>query len=227
MVDRLRNGTPELVVMLTYNDLTVENAEEVFEQCRHSKARCWGFKEYPLSLVRMKSLCSRMKACGKTTFLEVVAYTEAEGLAGARVAVDCGFDVLMGTKFHDSINDFCKNHGIRYMPFVGEVNGRPSVLGGSEEEMIKEAEKCIGKGACGIDLLGYRYTGDALALNRAVVSNLEAPVCLAGSIDSFHRLDEVKDASPCYFTIGSAFFDNKFGGSIVEQIDKVCTYMAQ
>ena len=28
---------PELIVMLTYNDVTVSNAYEVFEQCRNTK----------------------------------------------------------------------------------------------------------------------------------------------------------------------------------------------
>ncbi|MBQ0021880.1 MAG: class I SAM-dependent methyltransferase [Prevotellaceae bacterium] len=216
---------PELVVMLTHNDFTVMNAAEIFEECKDSKAKFWGFKEHPLPLEDMKRLYSRMKECGKTTFLEVVAYTEEEGLAGAKVAVECGCDVLMGTIFHDSINDYCKEHNMRYMPFVGKITGRPSVLEGSIEEMIDEARRYVEKGAYGIDLLGYRFTGDAVALNAALVKNVPAPVCLAGSVDSFQRLSEVKEASPWTFTIGSAFFDNKFGGSFKEQIDKVCDYM--
>jgi hypothetical protein len=39
------------------------------------------------------------------------------------------------------------------------------------------------------------------------------------------RLDEVKDTSPWAFTIGSAFFDKKFGENFREQIDAVCDYM--
>ena len=97
---------PELIVMLTHNDFTVSNAEEIFEQCKDSKARYWGFKDHPLPLEKMKRLFARMKACGKTTVLEVVAYTEEEGLEGARMAVECGCDILMGTVFHDTINDF-------------------------------------------------------------------------------------------------------------------------
>ena len=46
--------------------------------------------------------------------------------------------------------------------------------------------------------------------------------------DSMERwLDEVKEAAPWSFTIGSAFFDNRFGGSFADQIDKVCDYMLQ
>ena len=53
---------PELIVMLTHNDFTVSNAEEIFEQCKDSKARYWGFKDHPLPLEKMKRLFARMKA---------------------------------------------------------------------------------------------------------------------------------------------------------------------
>jgi len=218
---------PELIVMLTWHDYTVENAAQVFEQCKNSKAKFWGFKEHPLPLDQMKALYAHMKECGKTTFLEVVAYSEQEGLEGARIAAACGCDVLMGTKFFDSINDYCHEHGIKYMPFVGKVTGRPSVLEGTIEGMIAEARSYIERGAYGIDLLGYRFTGDAVALNEAVVAGTGAPVCLAGSIDSYERLDQVRNAAPWAFTIGGAFFENKFGGSFVEQVNKVCDYMSQ
>ena len=218
-------NTPELIEMLTHNDWTVENAYEVFDSCKNSKAQFWGFKEKPLPLDQMKKLYTYMKECGKTTFLEVVEYTEKECMEGAKMAVECGCDILMGTIFFDSVNEFCKAHKIKYMPFVGKVIDRPSILEGSIEDMIKEANEYLKKGVYGFDLLEYRFTGDAIALNKAFVSAVDAPVCLAGSIDSFQRLDEVKDASPWTFTIGSAFFENKFDGTFNEQINKVCDYM--
>lgn len=213
--------------MLTWHDYTVENAGEIFDQCRHSKARYWGFKEHPLPLEQMKQIYDRMHQCGKTTVLEVVAYTEEEGLHGARTACDCGCDILMGTRYFDSINDYCRDHGIRYMPFVGDVDGRPSVLKGDIESMIAEAKCYLDKGVYGIDLLGYRFTGDAVLLNETVVAALDSPVCLAGSIDSFARLDEVRRASPWAFTIGGAFFEKKFGDTFAAQIDTVCDYISR
>ena len=216
---------PELIVMLTHNDCTVENAKQIFEECKNSKAQFWGFKEKPLPLDQMKELYTYMKQCGKTTFLEVVEYTETECLKGAKMAVECGCDILMGTIFFDSINEFCKKHNLKYMPFVGEITGRPSILEGSIEDMIDEANSYIEKGAYGIDLLGYRYTGDATKLNKMFVSHVNAPVCIAGSINSYQRLDELKDAAPWTFTIGGAFFENKFDGTFSEQINKVCDYM--
>lgn len=215
----------ELIVMLTYDDLTVKNAAEIFEECKDTPASIWGFKEQPLPLPDMQALFARMKECGKTTALEVVAYDEPACIAGAETAVRCGVDILMGTCFYDSVAKICKENGLRYTPFVGTVSGRPSVLEGNAEDMLAEAKFALSHGADGIDLLGYRYTGDAAALNRRIVSGLDAPVCIAGSVDSFARLDEVLRTAPDSFTIGSALFDNCFGGSIREQIERICEYI--
>lgn len=218
---------PELIVMLTWHDYTVENALQVFEECKDSMACCWGMKEHSLPVEQMKELYARMRACGKTTFLEVVAYTEEEGLIGARMAAECGCDILMGTKYADSINQYCQEHGLKYMPFVGEIVNRPSVLTGDIDELVREAKECIAHGVYGINLLGYRYIGDIDALYHAFMREIEVPVCLAGSINSYDRLDEIKTLAPSLFTIGSAFFEHKFGQSISEQIDNVCRYMQE
>ena len=217
--------SPELIVMLTHNDLTVTDAYSVFDQCKSSKAKFWGFKEEPLPLAQMQALFGYMKQCGKTTFLEVVAYSEKECLEGARKAVACNCDFLMGTTFFDSVNDFCKSNHLKYMPFVGKITGRPSVLEGTLEDMVKEAEEYIAKGAYGIDLLGYRYTGDPVQLNKEFVAKIKAPVCIAGSVNSYERLNEIKTTAPWAFTIGGAFFENKFDGSFKEQVDKVYEYI--
>lgn len=214
-----------LIVMLTHNDITVNNAYEIFEKCKDSKAKFWGFKEQNLSINKMKELYKYMKQCGKTTFLEVVEYTEKEGLDGAKMALECGCDVLMGTIYYDSINEFCKSNNLKYMPFVGKVEDRPSILKGDIAEMINEANKYVEKGVYGIDLLGYRYVGNSIELNEKIVLNVDAPVCIAGSISNYERLDELKVIKPWAFTIGSAFFENKFGNDFCEQINNVCDYI--
>ncbi len=216
---------PILTVMLTYNDLTVKNACDIFEKCKNSSAEFWGFKEIPLAKAEMKKLFGIMKSCGKKTILEVVCYDEENSLAGAKLAAECKCDYLMGTVFFDSVNDFCKERNLKYLPFVGKVSERPSVLNGNIDEMIAEAKEYIKKGAYGIDLLGYRYTGNAVELIERFVNELDAPVCVAGGVDTFDKLDKIKRISPWSFTIGSAFFDKKFGEDITEQINMVCNYM--
>ena len=221
------SNKPELVVMLTYDDLTVSDAYSIFECCKNTQAKNWGIKEKGLPLPEMKDLFEYMKSYGKTTALEVVAYTPDEGLAGAELAAECGTDLLMGTVFTDRICEFCKAHKIKYMPFVGKVSQRPSILEGTAQSMITEAISYLKKGADGIDLLGYRYTGDAFALNKAFVSAVKAPVCIAGSVNNFDRLQEIKQIAPWSFTIGSGFFDNAFGNSFEEQINTVCNIIKE
>lgn len=214
-----------LVVMLTHNDKTVNNAYDIFEQCKNSKAKFFGFKEKPLPLLEMKELYKCMKKCDKKTVLEVVSYTESEGIEGAKIAVECEVDILMGTKYFDSIHDICKKNNIKYMPFVGEVVGRPSVLTGTVDSMIDEANRLVEKGVYGFDLLGYRFEGNASELNKQFVSKVGVPVCVAGSVNSYKRLDELKDVMPWAFTIGGAFFENKFGDDFCQQINNVCEYV--
>ena len=216
---------PRLVVMLTYHDFTVKNAREVFEACRESGAQYWGMKEEPLPLDEMKALYASMKALGKTTVLEVVAYTEEACMAGARTAAACGCDILMGTTFSDRVSEFCRENQIRYMPFVGEVAGRPSVLKGTVDGLIREAKGYLEKGVFGFDLLAYRFQGDPSELIRRFVTEVPAPVCIAGSVDRDARLDELRTVRPWGFTIGGAFFDHRFGSSFPGQIDRVISYL--
>ena len=75
---------PELVVMLTCNDQTVENAIGLFDQLKDTPIIYWGFKDAGLPSDKMKQLVADMKAAGKTTNLEVVSLSEKEGMEAAR-----------------------------------------------------------------------------------------------------------------------------------------------
>ncbi|WP_418128622.1 hypothetical protein RAL98_08780 [Staphylococcus sp. HKU1] len=55
-------------------------------------------------------------------------------------------------------------------------------------------------------------------------TEVSGPICIAGSIGSYEQLDLIKSHAPWSFTIGSAFFDNKFDGTFLEQINKVYDY---
>ena len=201
---------PELIVMLTYNDKTVKNALELFDEMKDTPVTHWGFKDVGRSPDEMKEVVENMNAAGKTTYLEVVSLTEEEGLAGTKLAVECGFDVLMGTVFFDSINDYLKDKPVKYYPFPGHVHGHPSILDGTAEEIVQHARSIEAKGVDGMDLLTYRYTGDASALLAEVVKATNVPIVSAGSIDSYDRIAEVRDAGAWGFTIGTAFFEKKF-----------------
>ena len=201
---------PELIVMLTYNDKTVENALELFNEMKDTPVIHWGFKDVGLPPQKMKEVVDSMNAAGKTTYLEVVSLTEEEGLTGAKLAVECGFDILMGTVFFDTINDYLKDKPVKYYPFPGHVHSHPSILDGTIEEIVQHTRSMKAKGVDGMDLLTYRYTGDAPALLTEVVKSASVPVVSAGSIDCYDRIAEVRDTGAWGFTIGTAFFEKKF-----------------
>ena len=218
---------PELIVMLTYNDETVKNGVELFTSMRRSPVTHWGFKDVGLPVDEMKRLVGLMKDAGKTTYLEVVSLSEEEGLRGAAIAVEAGFDILMGTVYFDSIRDYLQGKTTRYYPFPGHVFDHPSILDGSIEEIANHARWLEAQGAAGLDLLTYRYVGDAPELLRQVVRATRVPLVSAGSIASFPRIAEVWDAGAWGFTIGSAFFDQKFvpGGTFQENVMAVWEWL--
>ncbi len=200
----------ELIVMLTYNDVTVENAKEVFDSCKDLPVSYWGFKNIGLPLPQMKELVSMMKSEGKTTFLEVVTLDEAACLQGAETALSCGFDYLLGTVFFPSVNTYTREHGIRYLPFCGNISGHPSILSGSIQEIVDDALRLQSEGVQGLDLLAYRHKEDPENLIREIVAGINIPVVVAGSISSFERIHIVQDLNPWTFTIGTALFEKKF-----------------
>jgi hypothetical protein len=218
---------PEFILMLTHNDTTVKEALNIFQECRDAPVMHWGFKDVGLSPDEMRTLVREMKAAGKTTYLEVVSLSEEEGLRGARIAVEAGFDVLMGTVFFDSILEYLKGKPIRYYPFPGHMYRQPSSRDGTMEEIVNHARFLESKGVQGMDLLSYRYVGDAPQLLREVVKAASVPVVSAGSIESYKRLAEVWQAGAWGFTIGSALFDKKFvpEGSFLDNTLAVCNWL--
>lgn len=214
--------------MLTYNDTTVVDALQIFRECKDTPVNHLGFKDVGLPPEEIKELVREMKEAGKTTYLEVVSLTEEEGLRGARIAVEAGFDVLMGTVFFDSIMDFLKDQQIKYYPFPGHIFGHPSIMDGTIEEVVEHARFLESQGVPGLDLLAYRFIGDAPRLLTEVAKATKVPIVSAGSIDFTHRMAEVWKAGAWGFTIGSALFDKKFApeGSFRENVIAVCDWSA-
>lgn len=218
---------PELIVMLTHQDETVPNALELFDRTKDYPITHWGFKDVGLPPKEMQSVAAAMKAAGKTTLLEVVSLSEEDGLRGARLAVDSGFDILMGTVFYPSIGKYLKDKPIQYYPFPGHVHGHPSILDGTIDDIVAHACELESYGVHGLDLLTYRYTGNAPLLLSQVVQATHIPVVSAGSIASFERISEVWDAGAWGFTIGSAFFEKMFvpDGSFEQNLLAVCDWL--
>ena len=222
---------PEIIIMLTHHDKTHPECEDIFNACKDLPVQHWGFKNVDQSMGVMKSCAAAMKAAGKTTYLEVVTYDEESCLAGAQTAIDCGFDCLCGTIYYESVHKKLADAGVEYLPFVGKVHGSPSVLEGTNEEIIAEAKALKEKGIGGFDILAYRHVVDGEALAKdfcAALNPAETKICIAGSISSYERIDKMFEIGPWGFTMGTALFDKKFvEGSFRANLEAVVDYMAK
>ena len=202
---------PKLILMFTLNDLTVPDAIDYFEQVKDLPVDYFGYKEMGLEPDKMRLLNDKIHKAGFKSFLEVVEYEEEQILGPAAMAVDMGFDYLMGTVYYPSIWNIIKGK-IKYFPFCGKIYDRPSILDGTIEEIAADARRIEAEGAEGFDLLAYRYIEPTKVndLVKAVKSAVSVPVVSAGSINSFARLDETINQGIWGFTIGGAFFEKKF-----------------
>jgi hypothetical protein len=223
---RRKSMKPRLIIMLTHHDKTVSNAIEVFNECKDLPVKCWGFKDVGLKNDKMKELVSLMKSAGKETFLEVVSYTEDECMAGAKIAVEYGFDYLMGTIFYEKVYSYLSSKNIKYLPFCGKVSSSPSILEGTIDEIILHAGELLGKGLYGIDLLAFRHL-EGKKLAKDYCGRINEPVVIAGSINSKSLLDFMTQINPWGFTMGSALFENIFvkNGNFKENLVEVLNYL--
>lgn len=219
---------PQLIVMLTQNDITVENSLEVFDSCKDLPVEFWGFKNVGISPSDTRDLLDAMKKHNKVTFLEVVTYTEESCLENAKMAVEYGFDYLTGTRYFPSVAEYLKDKPIRYYPFVGDVGGSPVTLKGSKQDILGDCKRLEQDGVDGLDLVAYRYVdGDPVELAKAVVAAATTEVIIAGSISSEERIRIINEINPFAFTMGSALFERLFvsDGDFRSNLERVIDLM--
>ncbi|MCL2721494.1 MAG: hypothetical protein FWD47_09175 [Treponema sp.] len=216
-----------IIVMLTHNDITVKNAYDIFMSSYDLNVHNWGFKNTGINKEDMFKLVKVMKEKGKKIFLEVLAYDESSCLEIVKTAAECGINEVMGTLYFPSVHKFLNNNKIPYKPFVGKVNAIPSVLEGSYDEIIADAKKLLEKGVTGFDLLAFRHKEDREKLARQFCREINAQICITGSISSFKQIDVLLDITPWGFTIGSALFERKFTpiGGFKENLQSILDYI--
>jgi len=216
----------DFIFMLTRNDMTVEDCLEVFEEIKDTGIKHMGFKDIGVPTQTLKELCSRMKAAGMTTYLEVVSTSDEACLASARAAVEIGIERLLGGTAVARITELVQGTGVRYYPFPGLPTGHPTKLGGTPELVERQCREFKAMGCAGVDLLAYRATeADPLELTRACRRGFEdGYIICAGSVDSAERIKALADAGADAFTIGTAVFNQSYSprkGSILSQIADV------
>jgi hypothetical protein len=208
------------ILMLTRDDRTVPDARTAYEQVRETGLTYVGFKDLGLPFAEMSALAAAIHADDRQVMLEVVSTNREDELRSVRSAIEIGADYLLGGRHVSDALPLLEGTGIRYFPFCGTPVGHPTRLQGTIEETVADACRLARlPGIHGLDLLGYRFAGDAAELTRRVVKAAGIPVIAAGSIDRRERVRAVCDAQVWGFTIGTALFEGRFGGSrLAEQI---------
>ena len=217
----------DLIVMLTWHDVTVPDAKEVFLACKDAPAKHWGFKLEGTTPESMAELIRCMKENDKTVYIEVLDMKEEVCLDAAKRCAAAGVDHLLGTVYYESVAKVCAEAGMKYSPFTALAPD--SRLRGDIPSVVEKAKADTARNPSGITISAFRYVdGDPVELLKALDGAMEKPYRIAGSVNSFERIDFLKTLQNLTaFTIGGAFFEGQFGGTFAQQITKVCDYLRQ
>jgi 4-hydroxythreonine-4-phosphate dehydrogenase len=203
---------PKFVFMLTRNDRTLTDAHTRLDAAIAAGVRNIGFKDVGLSAPALQELTTAIRSCGARVYLEVVSLDATSELASARAAVSLQVDCLLGGTRPKVVLPVIRGSGIGYFPFPGSIVGHPSRLLGSVEDIVASAKMLAETdGVDGLDLLAYRFRGDAPTLIAQVCRHVAPkPVIVAGSIDRDERLGAVVRGGAAAFTVGTAALDGAF-----------------
>lgn len=120
-------------------------------------------------------------------------------------------DYLLGGTNAIDVLPLLNGTGIQYFPFPGRITGHPSVLEGTQEEIVASAIRLAQhEGVAGLDLLAYRSKLDVPSLMAAVCAAVAKPVIVAGSVDSPAQIDAIRSSGAAGFTVGTSALDGKF-----------------
>ena len=198
------------IFMATHQDRTTPNARALIDEALSLGVRNIGFKDIGLPPAELSELARAIRAGGGRVFFELVSLDPESEIRSARAAADFGVDWLLGGVSASEVAPIARENGMAYAPFPGTVRGHPSVLEGPVDEIVASAEAlCALEGVRGLDLLAYRHS-DPIALMNAVVSAVDLPVIVAGSIDGPARVSAVLASGAAGFTVGSSAITGAF-----------------
>lgn len=215
----------ELITMLTWHDVTVPNAKEIFLSAKDAKGKNWGFKIEGTTPESMLDLATTMKNCGKRVYIEVLAVDEESCIKAAKQCVEAGVNHMLGTIYYDSVAKILSDANIAYSPWIG-LNDETR-LAGSIESITQKAIENESLNVDGCALSAFRYIdGDPNELLEYLAPKLNKPFYICGSVNTFDRMEFLKHIPNLKaFTIGGAFFEKKFGENHAEQINKICEFL--
>ena len=212
----------DFIMMLTRNDRTVEDADEVVESIIDWGMTHIGFKDIGVPPAVMRSVVRKIRAAGAVSYLEVVSTTAEAVVASLSAGRELGVDRILGGTDIQAAKGILKDLS-GYHPFPGLPIGHPTKLGGSSRLIADHCRAARAAGCGGVDLLAYRATDtDPMDLVRAARGALDGGrLIIAGSITSHEQIHALAEAGADAFTIGSAAFDGSFSptkGALRSQI---------
>lgn len=202
---------------------------DVYQSIRGSRLSYVGFKDVGAEPATLATLAAQIHADGRRAVLEVVSEDAESEARSISMGLELGADIIMGGTHVSDSAALISGSDVDYFPFPGQVAGHPSRLEGTSQSIVASAQSiCSRPVVTGLDLLAYRWHGGNVPeLIDAAVQAVAVPVVVAGSIETDRQIADIRAAGAWGFTIGSAFFDNKFpGDSIRAQLEHVLMLLA-
>ncbi|TDW36935.1 1-(5-phosphoribosyl)-5-[(5-phosphoribosylamino)methylideneamino] imidazole-4-carboxamide isomerase [Rhizobium azibense] len=201
----------DFIFMLTRNDRTVADAPFHAETALRAGIRHIGFKDVGLPLEALASLARQIREGGASTYLEVVSLDRDSEILSVKAAIELGVDYLLGGTHAEDVLPLLERTPIRYYPFPGRIVGHPSILKGSQAEIVKSAVALASHpGVAGLDLLAYRSPGNVPSLIDAVCRAVPKPIIVAGSVDGPDQIETIRRSGAAGFTVGTSALDGRF-----------------
>lgn len=216
----------KLIVMLTLNDMTVDNALEVFDSCKDLPIADWGFKNIGLPKEKSYELAELMKQSGKKVYIEDVLNKEQDVLEMAKFALEAGIDNICA-RYYASVKTCLADSNIKYYVSSTKSFGNPVMLRGPVEDIVDQLKGYEQAGIDGVCIGAYRHESSPEELIQKMKKELRSDIIIAGSVDSLERMNYV-DEMGCYgFTMGSAIFNHKYvpNGDFRDNLMKVIKMM--
>ena len=201
----------DFIFMLTRNDRTVADAAVHAETALRAGIRHIGFKDVGLPFDALAGLARQIREGGASTYLEVVSLDRDSEIRSVKAAIDLGVDYLLGGTHVEDVLPLLEGTPTRYYPFPGRIVGHPSILEGTQAEIVKSAVALASHpGVAGLDLLAYRSGGNVPSLIDAVCRAVPKPVIVAGSVDRPDQIEAIRKSGAAGFTVGTSALDGRF-----------------
>ena len=203
----------DFVFMLTRNDATVADANELVPVAASAGVRHIGFKDVGADAVILKSLARAIRDAGASIWMEVVSTSREDELRSVWLARDLGVDWLMGGVHAEEALSIICGCGAQYLPFAGRPVGHPTRLGGLPGEVEAQCRAFAEQGCAGVDILAYRATdAEPLDLVAAAARGFggRGRVVVAGSVNCPERVAAVRGAGADAFTVGTAAIEGSY-----------------